>query len=234
MATGQDDKKPRKASQKEKGAASERRKESPDKPASSPEAASPDREDALALRKETDLAELASGSEDAQIDGEPDVESPAEHADAAQLAETTDEPAAAQLGSDRYVLAGFFGAAIVGTYVLGRALHTVWMYLSNKDWFSQTLPSIAAVVDDDKTTYSTVLAAVISAVLVYRTYKKPDVRAWSDDVASELAKVKWPTKKEVSNSTIVVITASTVATIYLALLDRLWAFITNIVYGGGS
>jgi hypothetical protein len=25
-----------------------------------------------------------------------------------------------------------------------------------------------------------------------------------------------------------------VSTIYLALLDRLWAFITNIVYGDGS
>ena len=32
----------------------------------------------------------------------------------------------------------------------------------------------------------------------------------------------------------IVIAASTVATVYLALLDRLWAFITNIVYGDGS
>src|SRR5262249_10552752 len=148
--------------------------------------------------------------------------------------ETSDEPAATQLGAERYVLAGFFGAGIVGTYVVGRALHGLWMYLSNKDWFSQTLPTIAAVADEDKTTYSTVIAALLSMASVYRTYKKPDVRAWSDDVASELAKVKWPTKKEVSSSTVVVITASAVATLYLALLDRLWAFITNIVYGGGS
>jgi len=31
-----------------------------------------------------------------------------------------------------------------------------------------------------------------------------------------------------------VIVASTVATLYLTLLDRLWAFVTNIVYGDAS
>jgi preprotein translocase subunit SecE len=67
-----------------------------------------------------------------------------------------------------------------------------------------------------------------------RTYRRPDVREWTDEVASELLKVKWPTKKDVTNSTIVVIAASAVATIYLALLDRLWSFVTGIVYGTGS
>ena len=71
-------------------------------------------------------------------------------------------------------------------------------------------------------------------VVVVRTYQKPEVRAWSGEVATELTKVKWPTKKEVSNSTIVVIAASAIATIYLMLLDRLWAFVTNLVYGDGS
>ena len=36
------------------------------------------------------------------------------------------------------------------------------------------------------------------------------------------------------NSTFIVIVASAAATLYLALLDRLWAFVTNIVYGDGS
>jgi preprotein translocase subunit SecE len=60
------------------------------------------------------------------------------------------------------------------------------------------------------------------------------VRAWADEVAAELAKVVWPSRKDVTNSTFIVIVASTIATVYLALLDRLWAFITNIVYGDGS
>ena len=62
----------------------------------------------------------------------------------------------------------------------------------------------------------------------------PDISEWSDEVAAELTKVKWPNKKDVTNSTIVVIAASTVACLYLFLLDRLWAFVTNLVYGTGS
>ena len=44
----------------------------------------------------------------------------------------------------------------------------------------------------------------------------------------------WPNRKEVTSSTFIVIVSSAVATLYLALLDRLWAFVTNIVYGDGS
>lgn len=142
--------------------------------------------------------------------------------------------AAANLGVDRYVLAGFFAAGMLAAYVLGRALHAVWSAASTKDWFSQVLPAIAAVTDDDKSVYSTIVGGVVAFVLVYRTYKRPDIRVWSDDVAAELAKVVWPTRKDVSNSTFIVIVASTVATLYLTVLDRLWAFVTNIVYGDGS
>ncbi|NJD18304.1 MAG: preprotein translocase subunit SecE [Gemmatimonadetes bacterium] len=49
--------------------------------------------------------------------------------------------------------------------------------------------------------------------------------------AVELAKVTWPTKKEVTRNTAIVIVASLVATFYLALLDRFWGFVTNLVYG---
>jgi preprotein translocase subunit SecE len=142
--------------------------------------------------------------------------------------------AAAQLGSDRYVLAGFFAAGMLGAYVLGRAIQTAWIAASNKDWFAQPLPRLAAVSDDDKAMYGILIGGLVSLIVVYRTYQKPDVRAWSDEVAAELAKVVWPSRKDVTNSTFIVIVASTVATVYLALLDRLWAFVTNIVYGDGS
>jgi preprotein translocase subunit SecE len=159
--------------------------------------------------------------------GEGDAESTA-------LAEGEEDLAPTQLGTQRYVLAGFFAAAMLGAYVLGQTVHGVWAYLSNKDWFSQALPVVASVADDGKTTISFVIGAIASAILVFRTYRRPDIRQWSDDVAGELAKVKWPTKKEVYNSTVIVIAASAIATVYLALLDRLWGFITNLIYGDGS
>ena len=92
---------------------------------------------------------------------------------------------------------------------------------------------LASVEDDAKTTYGTILGAVIALFLTVRYYRRPDVRQWTDDVAAELSKVKWPNRKDVYSSTVVVIAASTVFTAYLAILDRLWSFITDLVYGTG-
>ena len=107
-------------------------------------------------------------------------------------------------------------------------------YFRGKRVANSSLPTLAAVSDDDTGTFATVVGAVISLVLLIRTYRKASVRAWADEVANELLKVKWPTRKEVSNSTVVVIAASAVATVYLALLDRLWSFVTDLFYGTGS
>lgn len=145
-----------------------------------------------------------------------------------------EEEAAAQLGIQRYVLAAFFASGIVGAYVLGKAFHGIWGWAANKDWFHNNLAALAAVGDDDKATYGTVLGALIAIIAVVRAYRNAGVRTWADEVAAELAKVKWPTRKEVSNSTVIVIAAGAIATLYLALLDRLWSFVTDLFYGTGS
>ena len=170
--------------------------------------------------------------EDALAQVEADTGEEAKDSESLQDAEP--EQAAAQLGVDRYVLAGFFACALLAAYVLGRAIHSLWSAAANKDWFNQTLPLLAAVPDDDKSMYATIISGIVSLIVVYRAYRRPDVRTWSSDVATELAKVVWPSRKEVTNSTFIVIVASTVATVYLTLLDRLWAFVTNIVYGDAS
>jgi preprotein translocase subunit SecE len=145
-----------------------------------------------------------------------------------------EEHAAAQLGSDRYVLAGFFAAGMLAAYVFGRALQALWISVATRDWVTQHAPWLTTVSDEDKATYGVLVGGLLALVVVYRTYRRPDIRAWCDEVATELAKVVWPSRKEVTSSTFIVIVASTVATLYLALLDRLWAFVTNIVYGDGS
>jgi preprotein translocase subunit SecE len=181
----------------------------------------------LVVRESSDLDAAAGESDEANEEsqeGDPD-----------ELAtDDSEESVARQLGADRYVMAGFFAAAILGGYVLGKTAQTIWSDLASRDWFSQAVPSLAAVSDEGRTTFSMVFGGVVALVLVLRTYRRPDVRTWTDDVASELMKVKWPTKKDVTNSTLVVIAASSFATLYLALLDRLWSFVTSIVYRTGS
>ncbi|MEZ4300548.1 MAG: preprotein translocase subunit SecE [Polyangiaceae bacterium] len=208
-----------------------------DRDESEPETGADDADDRTS---EPGSEEESSAAEDEQeaSDDESEEEEGSSRAEKALVAEGEEEPdeeqAAAQLGIQRYVLAAFFAAGIVGAYILGKLVHGIWAWAANKDWFHTTLPSLAAVTDEDKTTWGTALGAVIALIMVIRTYRKPSVRTWADEVASELAKVKWPTRKEVSSSTVVVIAASAVATIYLALLDRLWSFVTDLFYGTGS
>jgi preprotein translocase subunit SecE len=179
-----------------------------------------------------DGARAADGPEAEDQDGEQKAASG--EGDESAEGDEEDAPVATQLGTERYVLAGFFAMGMLVAYVIGRAIETIWSSVSNKDWFSQAVPHLAAVSDDDKSTLALIVGGIIAFILVLRTYRRPDMRTWTDEVASELVKVKWPTRKEVSNSTVIVIAASTVATLYLMLLDRLWAFVTNIVYGDGS
>jgi preprotein translocase subunit SecE len=198
-------------------------------------------EASLAVRQSSDLDESTDADPDAADAADEDEASsrPSSEEDEKAAAEAGGDSGeevalARQLGTDRYVMAGFFGAGILGAYVLGKALHGLWAELANRDWFNRAVPTIAAVADEDKGTYATVLAGVVALIVTLRTYRRPDVRKWTDEVASELIKVKWPTKKDVTNSTVVVIAASAVATLYLALLDRLWSFVTGIVYGTGT
>ena len=187
--------------------------------------------------KERDVDDEAGETGDAEVNratGDDALVAPDESSSGEGEADDGEEQAAAQLGTDRYVLAGFFAVGMLAAYVLGRALQMAWISVANKDWFSQALPRIAAISDDDKGTYAILAGGVLALVLVYRAYKRPDIRTWCDETATELAKVVWPNRKEVTSSAFIVIVASAAATLYLALLDRLWLFVTNIVYGDGS
>jgi preprotein translocase subunit SecE len=139
-----------------------------------------------------------------------------------------------QMGAQRYVIAAFLAATMLGAYVLGLTIHGVWAWASNRDFFALRFPSAAAVADESKMTWGTIVGAIIAIAYAVKQYRDPEVRTWTDDVASELTKVKWPTKKDVTNSTIVVIAASAFAMVYLFLLDRLWGFVTGLIYGAGT
>ena len=75
------------------------------------------------------------------------------------------------------------------------------------------------------------IGAVIGVLVVLYYYRKESVRSWAGEVASELGRVTWPNKETVTNGTMVVLVASLVATVYVALLDRFWGYLTNLVYG---
>lgn len=191
----------------------------------------------MATEDEKDEKETteADASDDASSSASSD-ESAIEKAEAAEReaeedAEDDAEPAAAQLGATRYVMAGFFAASIAIAYVLGRTLAAIWARLSEARWFQTNMAALTRVGEEERAEITTVIGAIIAIGGAVYAYRRSDVRQWTDDVASELSKVSWPDKGEVTTSTVIVIVCSAFATVYLALLDRFWGFVTNLVYG---
>jgi len=68
------------------------------------------------------------------------------------------------------------------------------------------------------------LVAAIAGVVCFRN---SEVRRLSDEVASELSKVTWPTRQETWAATIVVIVTVAVASLYLGIFDAIWLWASN-------
>lgn len=142
-----------------------------------------------------------------------------------------DSQVASQLGVQRYVHAAFFAAAILASYLLGKILLAAWNTLADWPDAVRRLPVLLEYTEDERASMTLVIGAVLGVLMVLRYYRRPSVRNWATDVAGELARVTWPSKDTVTNGTVVVLVAGAVATFYVAVLDRLWSYLTNLVYG---
>ncbi len=179
-----------------------------------------------------------SGEDESVADSEHEAEADAEQDDAGRevVVHAADEPEPegaqpANLGATKYVHAAFFGAGILAAYLSGKVLYLAWNSLAEWPVATRALPFLLRYAEDERETYTMIVGAIIGVIAVIQTYRKEHIRRWADEVATELSKVTWPTKDTVTNGTVVVVVASAIATVYVALLDRLWAFLTNLVYG---
>lgn len=138
---------------------------------------------------------------------------------------------AESLGADKYVIAAFFGVAIGVAYLMGRILASLWGLLAGWPSAVRSVPFLLRYAEDERFSYTMLVGSVIGVIVMVACLRKEGIRRWADDVALELSKVTWPKKETVTNGTIVVIAASLFATVYIGLLDRLWGFVTTLVYG---
>ena len=75
------------------------------------------------------------------------------------------------------------------------------------------------------------LAALVALVVGVAIYRNDRVYTVAHEIASELKKVTWPTKKETQLGTIVVIVMVIVSAIILGAFDMVWAALTDTIYG---
>jgi len=143
----------------------------------------------------------------------------------------TDEVATTQLGSQKYVHAAFFVAGILLAYISGKMLSAGWSHLADWGPAARAVPQLVSIPEDERDSLTLVAGAAIGTASVIQVYRKETIRRWADEGAAELSKVSWPNRETVVNGTLVVVLASAIATIYVAILDRFWSFLTTLVYG---
>ncbi len=126
-----------------------------------------------------------------------------------------------QLGTARFVYGAYFAGAIGIAFFASKAVDAAWTRLAM--W----KPGFGDPHDE----YVMPIAALIGAGTAFYYWKRTRARQLAEEVASELSKVTWPTKQEVTNNTAVVLVTTAFAVVFFALMDRFWGFVTNLVYG---
>ena len=132
----------------------------------------------------------------------------------------------AQLGHRRFVYAAYLAAGIALAFVLTKMIDFAW-YKAGM-WKPEYFATIGV---EPKEELIVPIAALIAIAVAVRYWRDIKVRTMAEEVAEELTKVTWPTRDEVINSTSVVIVTTIFATVFFALMDQFWLWVTKHVYG---
>ena len=128
-----------------------------------------------------------------------------------------------QLGFMRFVYAAYMAGAILVAFLVTRAGHAGWMRLG------QWKPEFGEPGENgDYAIYAVAAVLGIGTSLYY--WRKQSARQYAIEVAEELSKVTWPNRKEVVNSTTVVLFYTVFATVFFALMDQFWKYVTDKIY----
>ena len=125
-----------------------------------------------------------------------------------------------QLGYTRFVYAAYMAGAMLVSFLVAKLGHLAWYRLG------QWKPELGE--PRDEALY--IVSGLIGCLVALYYWRKPESRQYANEVAEELSKVTWPSRKEVTNSTTVVLFYTLFATVFFALMDQFWKYITDKIY----
>ena len=114
------------------------------------------------------------------------------------------------MGPNKFVHMTFALAGLLGAFILSRTTDWVWSYFAKPN---ELLINLFAI-----------LVAGTAALVAYRNER---VFASIVDVTRELEKVTWPTRKETTAATVVVLVTVLLSALILSGFDAIWSFFTN-------
>jgi preprotein translocase subunit SecE len=74
-------------------------------------------------------------------------------------------------------------------------------------------------------------AFLVAGVATIVAWRNEQVFGLASEVAGELRKVSWPSRKETMQSTIVVIITTIISAAFLGVFDAVWSWVTRMIYG---
>jgi len=152
------------------------------------------------LENEDELVSARSDADDALL--------------AEEAAETDDGGAGKKtLGLERWVQLGFMIVALMFVWLFDHVIATIWYNFADPN---EAIVTLCAVV-----------AGFIATAMLYRHKGTNDL---AHEVADEMSRVTWPTRKETSNSTVIVVVTSVITAAVLFLFDTVWSAVTDLVY----
>jgi preprotein translocase subunit SecE len=171
--------------------------------------------------EESEGAEAADKAEKAMIRSKSDAPEPGSpETEPSESEEGAPAAAPMQLGYVRFVYAAYMAFAMLVAFLVAKIAHVTWYRLG------QWKPELGEPTDE--IIYPIALVVGVLASLYY--WKKPSSRQYTNEVAEELSKVTWPNRKEVTSSTFVVIVTTLFATVFFALMDQFWKYVTDHIY----
>lgn len=180
------------------------------------------RDDADRSESRTDEPSRAESPSETELAATKGGDGPVAQAEAEAAALTMGAISPSQMGTIRFVYAAYFAGAVGVGFLVSKLLDFGWLRLQ----------SVKPVVGDprDEVIMPLSVAAGVGAALYF--WFRTRARELAEEVATEMSKVTWPSRTEVTNGTVVVIVTTIVSTVFFALMDKFWGFITNLVYGG--
>ncbi|MDH5491580.1 MAG: preprotein translocase subunit SecE [Myxococcales bacterium] len=116
----------------------------------------------------------------------------------------------------------FIGSALVLFWFLDHFVLATWTLIAD----------LANLTTDPSQMIVTPVAALLGILGAVLLYRNPKVHRFANEVAAELSKVTWPTRKETWNHTVTVVIVSIIAAVILGIFDATWSSVTDLIYPG--
>jgi preprotein translocase subunit SecE len=107
----------------------------------------------------------------------------------------------------------FATGALLLSFVLLKLVDWIWSYFAKPNDVIATAVSVGA-----------------GCLVAFLAWRHQPTFAKAQEITLELKKVTWPTRKETSAATMVVIVTVIIAAIVLGIFDLIWSWATGLLY----